>query len=1024
MPLSTSNAKKRLVIVESPTKARTIRRFLPPDYQVEASMGHVRDLPSNAAEIPAAHRGKEWARLGVNVDEGFEPLYVVSPRKRDVVKKLKDAIKHADELYIATDEDREGESIGWHLVELLEPKVPVKRMVFHEITERAIQEALGNTRSIDAHLVDAQETRRVLDRLVGYAISPLLWRKIAPRLSAGRVQSVAVRLLVLRERERMRFVPSAYHDLTALLAKAEHGFQGTLTHAAGVRVAGGRDFDADTGRLKEGLEPGRDVALLSAEDADRLAERAQEGRWRVAGVEERETTRSPAAPFTTSTLQQEASRKLGLSARDTMRVAQSLYENGYITYMRTDSTHLSEEAVSASREAIAKRYGEAYLSPAPRQFRQSSRNAQEAHEAIRPAGTEMRTADEHGLRGVESSLYDLVWKRTVATQMSEARLKFVTARIEARLADATALRDVVREPTDATLTFRASGRTVLFPGFFRAYVEGSDDPEAALDDRDQPLPPLAVDEALRCREVRADGHETKPPARYTDASLVKLLEAEGIGRPSTYASIIETIQARGYVRKQGQQLVPTFTAFATNNLLERQFTRLVDTEFTAHMEAALDDIAAGERASDSYLRDFYLGDEGISGRVEAGLEDIDAREISTIVNERWEPYVVRVGRYGPYVEGPHEGEVRTASLPNDVAPGDLDRETLERYLHEGNMGDVTVATDPVSGEPVLLKRGPFGPYLQLGASNGDANGAKGNGKANAAKGANGKAAGAKPKRVSLPPGVSPHDVHEAMALDLIALPKSLGTHPDDGASVEVGIGRYGPYVRHGRVYASIPNDEYVLDVTLERALELLAKKATRGGGALRVLGEDPASGETIDVRDGRYGPYVKRGKINASLPKDLAPEDVTLEQAVELLDARAAAKGASPKSGGGKRKAKSSAAGRTKGAGKRGAKKASSTTRGSTKRANVGAAARKRPKATTADLEPFLELLDPEVAAVVTRAEGMAGRNPTSLAEVATALGIDETEAQARHKRGMFKLRVAFGKERKAQEEREVATAG
>ncbi len=1022
--MSTSKAKKRLVIVESPTKARTIRRFLPAEYQVEASMGHVRDLPSSAAEIPAALRGTEWARLGVNVDEGFEPLYVVSPRKRDIVKKLKDAIRTADELYIATDEDREGESIGWHLVELLEPKVPVKRMVFHEITERAIQDALTNTRAIDAHLVDAQETRRVLDRLVGYAISPLLWRKIAPRLSAGRVQSVAVRLLVLRERERMRFVASSYHDLTALLAKGDAGFQATLTHVAHLRVAGGRDYDADTGRLKDGLVAGRDVAALSKGDAEAIATAAQASRWRVAAVEEREATRTPAAPFTTSTLQQEASRKLGLAAKDTMRVAQSLYENGYITYMRTDSTHLSDEAVRASRDAIARRYGDAYLSPGPRQYRQAARNAQEAHEAIRPAGTDMRTADEHGLRGTEAALYDLIWKRTVATQMAEARLKFVTARIEASLEGDAALRAVVHEPRTLSLTFRASGRTVLFPGFFRAYVEGSDDPEAALDDRDQPLPPLLVDEALRCREVRAEGHETKPPARYTDASLVKLLESEGIGRPSTYASIIETIQARGYVRKQGQQLVPTFTAFATNNLLERQFTRLVDTEFTATMEAALDDIAAGERASDCYLRDFYLGDEGLSGRVEEGLEGIDAREISTVVNERWEPYLVRVGRYGPYVEGPLDGEVRTASLPDDAAPGDLDRATLEHFLREGTMGDVTVATDPASGEPVLLKRGPFGPYLQLGAGNGDtgskAKRGAANGKATPAA-TSGKGAAAKPKRVSLPPGVSPHDVHEAMALALIALPTALGQHPDDGAPVEVGIGRYGPYVRHQHVYASIPKGENVLEVTFERALELLAKKAARGGGALRSLGEDPASGETVDVRDGRYGPYVKRGKLNASLPKDLSPDDVTLEQAIEILNARAAVKGDSGKraSGGARRTRASTAGGKKSTGSKRAGTQASRARRAKPSRSNAAkdrTRAPRRPKATAEDLAPFLPLLDAAEAAVVTRAEGMAGRRATPLAEVAAELGIATAEAEARHKRGMFKLRIAFGKDRKAKE--------
>ena len=665
-----------------------------------------------------------------------------------------------------------------------------------------------------------------------------------------------------------------------------------------------------------------------------------------------------------------------------MRVAQSLYENGYITYMRTDSTSLSEEALKASRAAIEQRYGEEYLHSSVRTFKQSTRNAQEAHEAIRPAGVEMQTSEEHGLRGTEAALYDLIWKRTVASQMANARLKFVTARVGATL---DAAPDAVTEqlgsrPTE--LTFRATGRTVLFPGFFRAYVEGSDDPDAALDDQDQPLPPLNKGDALQCRGVDASGHETKPPARYTDASLVKLLESEGIGRPSTYASIIETIQARGYVRKQGQQLVPTFTAFATNNLLEQQFERLVDTEFTAQMESALDDIAAGERNAAGYLRDFYLGDEGIVKRVDEALEGVDAREISTVHNEKWEPYVVRVGRYGPYVEGPLDGELKTTSLPNEVAPGDLSKEDLERYLVEGNMGDVEVATWEETGEPVLLKRGPFGPYLQLGEV-----GPK----------------GGKPKRVSLPPGVEPHDVTEPLALDLIALPKPLGVHPESGDPVEVGIGRYGPYVKHQRMYASIPKDENLLEVQLPRALELLAKKSQRGGAALKELGEDPNTGEPIEIRSGRFGPYAKRGSLNASLPRDLAPEDVTLEQALDILAAReaavAASGGAKGKRGAGKKAAAKKGGKGAKAKGKKPAKKGPPA-----------------PKATPEELAQFFGDLEPEAVAVVERTLGVRGHDAMTPEQAATELGIDEAEAARLNKAALFKLRMAFGRARKAAE--------
>ncbi len=637
------------MIVESPTKARTIKRYLSGDYQVEASMGHVRDLPASAAEIPAEHKGQAWARLGVKVDNGFEPLYVVSPKKRDVVRKLRQALKRADELLIATDEDREGESIGWHLVQVLAPRVPVKRMVFHEITEDAIQRALAQTRDIDANLVDAQETRRVLDRLVGYTISPLLWKKIAPRLSAGRVQSVAVRLLVLREQERLSFRSGSYWDLNATVSTpGDASFAAQLTHVDDVRVASGRDFDETSGRLKGALVSGRDVVLLDEAHARALATEARAGSWRVAQVESREASRQPAPPFTTSTLQQEASRKLGLGARDTMRVAQGLYERGYITYMRTDATHLSSEALQAAREAIGQRYGEAYLPPAPRSYTKRSRNAQEAHEAIRPAGTSMPTAEEHGLKAIDAALYDLIWKRTVASQMRDAQLRFVTVRIDV---DAAA-----GAPAGAErLRFRASGRTTVFAGFFRAYVEGSDDPDASLDAQEQPLPPLARGQALDAHDVDAVGHETKPPARYTEASLVKLLEQEGIGRPSTYASIIDTILRRQYARKQGSQLVPSFVAFATNALLEHQFESLVDTEFTATMEATLDEIANGSVDPKPYLRAFYAGEGGLESTVARGLEGIDAREISTIRDPSWDPFVVRVGRYGPYVEGTIDG---------------------------------------------------------------------------------------------------------------------------------------------------------------------------------------------------------------------------------------------------------------------------------------------------------------------------------------------------------------------------------
>ena len=846
---------KRLVVVESPTKARTISRYLPADFRVEASMGHVRDLPASAAQIPESVKDKPWARLGVNVEEGYEPLYVIPPDKKKVVRELKSALKEADALYIATDEDREGESIGWHLVQVLNPKVPVRRMVFHEITREAILDALDHTRDIDHNLIDAQETRRILDRLVGYTISPLLWKKIAPKLSAGRVQSVAVRLIVLREKERMAFVPASYWDIKAFLAHEGQDFEATLTQYRGLRIATGRDFDDETGALKKGLVAGRDVLVMTEDEARRLADRLPQAPWVVAGVEERIVSRSPAPPFITSTLQQEASRKLKLSARETMRVAQRLYEQGYITYMRTDSTQLSTEAIEASRRAVVSRYGEEYLNPKVRRYQSSVRNAQEAHEAIRPAGNQMLSRDDLGLDGIEGALYDLIWKRTVATQMKEARLRLSTVLIDAGEGDETA-------------RFRASGRTIEFAGFFRAYVEGSDDPEAALEDRDQPLPVMKEGDRPECKRVEPVGHETKPPARYTEATLIKTLESEGIGRPSTYATIIDTVIRRGYVRRRGTQLIPTFTAFATTALLEQEFKRLVDVGFTAEMEKVLDDIAAGQIKAKPYLDAFYHGEDGLESRVEGGLDRVDAREVSTITSPKWGNYVVRVGRYGPYVEAEIDGERVTASLPDNVAPADLTEEDLANILKEGNEGDIVVGIHPDEQLPILIRKGPYGPYLQLGDDE----------------------QSGKPRRMSLPKGVEPASVDLEQAVDLLSLPRIVGKHPESGQDVLANIGRFGPYVQHGRTYASLTAEDDVLTVDMGRAMELLKKKEKKNQ-ALKTLGTHPETGDPVEILEGRYGPYVKHQKTNASLPKGRDPESVTLEEALEWIAAKAASKG-------------------------------------------------------------------------------------------------------------------------------------
>ncbi len=842
--------RTRLVVVESPTKAKTIRGFLPAGYRVAASMGHVRDLPDSAADIPASLKGTDWARLGVNVLEDFQPLYVVPGSKKKVVSELKSLLKDADELVVATDEDREGESIGWHLVQVLDPRVPISRIVFHEITEEAIRDALESPRAIDEDLVRAQETRRILDRLVGYTLSPLLWKKIAGGLSAGRVQSVAVRLLVQRERERRAFRSGTYWDLKATLA-AQAAFDAMLVTLAGKRLATGKDFDENTGRIIEG----RDVVLLDEARATELRERLERERWTVTAMEEKPSVRRPAPPFTTSTLQQEANRKLRLSARDTMRIAQRLYEEGLITYMRTDSVHLSQQAIGAARGRIERVYGKDYLSPGLRQFTTKAKGAQEAHEAIRPAGTEMRTADECGLSGVEAALYELIWKRTVASQMAEARLTQSTALITA---------------DDAV--FRASGSRIDFPGFFRAYVEGSDDPDAALVDRDNPLPPLRVGQVLELRELNALGHETQPPARYTEATLVKMLESEGIGRPSTYASIIGTVVDRGYVERAGNQLVPTFTAFAVTGLLEQHFPSLVDTRFTARMEDQLDEIAEGKAEWLPYLRNFFSGSEGLERLVKEGQEKIDPREASTVRLPDL-PARVRIGRFGPFVEMDEGEETVTASIPDGIAPADLSEARVSELVRAKQEGPSTVGTDPATGEPVYLLVGPFGPYVQRGET--------GDGKKE------------KPKRVSLPKGMQPADVTLESALSLLSLPRPLGEHPETGKEVRAGIGRFGPFVVHDKDFRSLQKTDDVLSVSLPRALELLAQP--KGGRAaakvLRDLGPHPADGEPMTIHEGRYGPYVKHGSVNASLPKGITPDELTVEQAAELLAARPAKKG-------------------------------------------------------------------------------------------------------------------------------------
>ena len=850
-----------LVIVESPAKAKTISGYLGDGYVVESSIGHIRDLPSRAAEVPKAYKSEPWARLGIDVDNGFKPLYVVNIDKRQQVRKLKDLLARADELYLATDEDREGEAIAWHLMEVLSPRVPVKRMVFHEITRSAISAAVASPRELDRRLVDAQEARRMLDRLYGYEVSPVLWKKVMPQLSAGRVQSVAVRIVVERERERMDFVSAAFWSLTGSFAPAGPGtddgpeFTADLVSLDGSRVAAARDFGPD-GRPARG-----DLTVLDEAAAASLASDLQGADFAVRSRTSKPYRRRPAAPFITSTLQQEAARKLSMTSAAAMRAAQSLYEKGYITYMRTDSTSLSSSAVAAARAEVVARYGERVLPPQPRAYASRVKNAQEAHEAIRPAGeafTDPKTVAGRVPTG-EARLYELVWKRTLASQMTDCTGETVQLRVGARTA---AGRDA---------EFSASGTVVTHLGFREVYTEGTDAGEAS-DADELRLPPLAEGDSVGCLGLEASGHDTQPPARYTEASLVRRLEQLGVGRPSTYSSIMGTITDRGYVWKKGSALVPSFTAFSVVNLLERHFPKLVDYAFTAEMEDDLDRIATGTEEQVPWLQRFYFGgddDPGLKEKVSSRLGDIDARSVNSIplgVDADGVDLEARVGRYGPIVR---RGE-DSASVPDGTAPDEL---TVQRVLELLAVGrdERVLGTDPETGLPVVAKTGRYGPYVQLGR---------------AGEGPD------KPKFVSLFKTMTLEKVSLQEALQLLSLPRTVGADPADGVEITVQNGRYGPFVRKGSDSRSLADEDQLFTVTLEECLGLLATPKGRRGGAaaapLRELGEDPDTGRAIVVKDGRYGHYVTDGETNASLRSGDTVEGLTLERASELLVERRA----------------------------------------------------------------------------------------------------------------------------------------
>jgi len=955
---------KPLVIVESPAKAKTIAGLLGSDYVVESSIGHIRDLPRGADEVPAAYKGEAWSRLGVDVDNGFKPLYVISTQKRSQVNKLKQLVKKASEVYLASDEDREGESIAWHLLEVLEPQVPVKRMVFHEITRPAIERAVLEWRDLDRRLVDAQEARRILDRLYGYEVSPVLWKKIMPRLSAGRVQSVATRMVVERERARMAFRSAGWWGIDATFtaegaAAADatpRSFTASLAAVDGVALASGKDFD-ETGVL---TSPGS-VVVLGEEEARTLAAGLAEAPFTVSSMTHKPFRRSPSAPFMTSTLQQEAGRKLRFSSKRAMQVAQRLYEDGWITYMRTDSTTLSSQALDAARAQAQALYGPEYVPPQPRRYERKVKNAQEAHEAIRPAGESFRTPDEasRSLSGDEFRLYDLIWKRTVASQMADATGTSAQVRLVGTTTGPGGSEGRRAE-------FAASGKVIQFPGYLRAYVEGEDDPEAELADREVHLPPMAEGDPASVGDLEPGSHATQPPARYTEASLVKAMEDLGVGRPSTYASVIATILDRGYVWKKGTALVPSFTAFAVVGLLERYFADLVDYGFTASMEDDLDAIASGTEESLPWLTRFYFGSTepangsngggapeygngssehapsangggvgvavaghrtglGLKREVSTYLGEIDAREINSIpigVGTDGQDIVARVGRYGPYLQ---HGEDRV-SIPEDLAPDELTVEKAESLL-DAPSSDRVLGDDPETGLPVQVKAGRFGPYVQLGQV---------------------VDGGPKPRTSSLFASMSPATLTFEQALELLRIPRLVGRDPATGEEIVAHNGKFGPYLKKGSDTRSLLTEDQILSVTVDEALALFAQPKTRGRnvkGPLREMGNDPDTGLPMVVKDGRFGPYVTDGTTNASLRRGDDVESLTVERAAELLAERRAA---GPSAG--KKAAKKKAPAKKAAVKKAGAKKSAAKKKAPVKKA---AAARAAGKKATPTLSTF-----------------------------------------------------------------------
>ena len=810
---------KVLVIVESPTKARTIKRFLPSNYIIEASIGHIRDLPQSASDIPKKYKAEKWAKLGIDVEHDFKPLYILPRGKSKIIREIKSKMKEADLLLLATDEDREGESISWHLVDQLKPKIPYKRMVFHEITKKAIHQALESGREIDEHLVNAQETRRILDRLYGYTLSPLLWKKIAFGLSAGRVQSPGLRLIVERERERLLFSSSTYWDAKAKLCRcddsSDYHFEAKLESIDGIRIAGSKDFDSTTGKYSEKNQ----VLRLSEKQTEDLLQEIRTSDWIVGDIQERKNRTKPAQPFTTSTLQQEGNRKLRLSTRETMRIAQRLYESGLITYMRTDSPSLSEEGVSAARNAVEASYGREYLTKIPRKFNASTKGAQEAHEAIRPAGEICRHPDSTGLDGKELSLYTLIWKRTLASQMAEAEKALTTVKVDAGKA-----------------RFTATGSRIIFPGFLRVYVEGKDDPEAALDNKETFLPAMEPSQKLALDSLDSVRHETKPPNRFTEASLVKELENMGIGRPSTYAAIINTLFERKYVRKQGTALVPTFIGFGVVQLLEKNFPDLIEYSFTSEMENALDEISLGKIDRIKYLKRFYSGAKGLKNKVDIQEKEIkpaDSRKIKlpqiTLVDG------IRIGKFGPYILCTDEetGEELHASIPEDLTPAAITDSDVEKLITLQKLGPEPIGYDKPSGLPIYYMIGRYGPYFQLGEKT---------------------EANPKPRRASILSGKNHQDLGIDEISKLLSLPRELGTHPETGKPVIVNIGRFGPYVGHNKEFRSLKKEDDVYTVAFDRALALLAapKRGKNGSAVIKDFGKS-SSGDPLALYSGRYG---------------------------------------------------------------------------------------------------------------------------------------------------------------------------